>query len=134
MIDEGELELTGQLVTLSEGAATFLKAAFSVKLRNDTRKAKANKNGIPDSRWIRCPKMEAVVAANISPGMKRADRLASCLQQFWLDAMVPLVLTLERSEEFNLPPEAISAIQTSLQLMGNINYHSMMARRNTILM
>ena len=66
--------------------------------------------------------------------MKRADRSASCLQQFWLDATVPLVLTLERAEEFNLPPETISAIQTSLQLMGNANYHSTVARRNTILM
>ena len=108
VIDKGELELIGQLVTLSEGAATFLEAAFNAKLRNDTRKAKATKNRIPDSRWTRCPKMDAMVAANISPGTKRADRSVSRLQQFWLDATVPLVVTLERAEEFNLPPEAIA--------------------------
>ena len=34
----------------------------------------------------------------------------------------------------NLPSEVINAIQTSLQLMGNANYHNTMARRNAILM
>ena len=133
-LDEGDLELTGQLVTLSQGAATFLKAAFSAKLKNENRKAKATKNGIPDSRWTRCPIMDAVVAANIPPGAKRADKSASHLQQFWLDAAIPLVLMLERVEELNLHPEAISAIQTSLQLMGNTNNHNTSAHRNAILM
>jgi len=71
IINEGDLELTDQLVTLSEGGTTFLEVAFSTKLKNDSRKSKATKNGIPDSRWTRCPKMDAVVVANISSGMKK---------------------------------------------------------------
>ena len=55
--------------------------------------------------------MDTVVVDNISSGAKKADRSASRLQQFWLDATIPLVLTLEREEELNLPPKAIVAIQ-----------------------
>jgi len=77
VIDDGELKLTGQLVTLSEGATTFLEAAFSTKLRNDNRKTKAMKNRIPNSQWTKCPKMDTVVVANISPGAKEVDKSAS---------------------------------------------------------
>ena len=41
---------------------------------------------------------------------------------------------MERAEELNLPAEAIAAIQTSLQLMGNANQHNSIARRNALLM
>jgi len=111
LFEEEDLELTGNVITLSEAASTFLEASFSAKLKNDTRKTKATKNGIPDSRWTKCPMMDAVVAASISSGAKKADRSASRLQQFWLDATIPLVLTLEREEELNFPPKAIVAIQ-----------------------
>jgi len=40
VIDDRELELTGQLFMPIEGATTFLEAAFSVKLRNDIRPSK----------------------------------------------------------------------------------------------
>ena len=100
----------------------FLEMAFGSKLQNDSRKLKATKNGVPDSRWIRCPKIDAVVAANVSPGAKKADRAASRLQQFWRNTVIPFVLSLERADELELPAKAISAIQTSLQLMGNVNH------------
>ena len=136
--DEDDLdnieEPAGQLVTLSEAATAFLEASFSSKLSNDNRKAKTNKHGIPDSRWTRCPKIDAMVAANVSPAAKKSDRAASRLQQFWLDATIPLVLLLERAEELGLPNEAITAIQTSLQLMGNANHHNTVSRRNALLM
>lgn len=63
----------------------------------------------------------------------RADRSASRLQQFWLDATSLLVNILERAEELYLPPEAIGAIQTALQLMGNANQHNSIAHRNALL-
>ena len=71
--EEEELKLMGNL---TEAASTFLETSFNAKLKNDTRKTKATKNGIPDSQWTRCPMMDAVVAANISSGAKKADRLA----------------------------------------------------------
>ena len=70
----------------------------------------------------------------VSTSARRADRSASRLQQFWLDATNLLVSVLERAEELSLPAEAIAAIQTSLQLMGNANQHSSIARRNALLM
>ena len=63
----------------------------------------------------------------------QADRSASCLEQFWLDATSPLVSVLERVEELTLPAQAIGAIQTSLQLMGNANQHNFIAHSNALL-
>ena len=55
------------------------------------------------------------------------------LQQFWLDAIAPIVMVLERAKEFSLPPEAITMIQTSLQLIGNANYHHSSEYRKMLL-
>ena len=70
------------LVTLSEKAATFLKAAFGSKLENKTTKAKVKAQGTPNSQWIRCAKIDPVVFVNVSPAARTADRAASRLQQF----------------------------------------------------
>jgi len=51
-----------------------------------------------------------------------------------LDATIPLIFLLEKPEELQLPPEAINGIQTSLQLMGNVNYQHSMDRRNALMM
>ena len=107
---------------------------FKLKLDNVTRKARATKYGVPESRWLKCPKLDLVISTTVSMSACRADRSASRLQQFWLDATNPLVNVLERAEELNLPAEAIPAIQTSLQLMGNANQHNSIARRNALLM
>ena len=130
--DDADIEPTGQLVDLSEAGVAFLETVFGSTLLNDNRKFKATKNRILDSRWIRCFKIEAVVAANVSPSAKKADRTASRLQQFWLDAVIPLVLTLEKEEELELPSEAISVIQTSLWLMGNVDHHTSVTWRNAL--
>ena len=92
------------------------------------------KYGVPESRWLKCPKLDPVISTTVSTSARRTDRSASRLQQFWLDATNPLVNVLERAEELNLPAEAIAAIQTSLQLMGNANQHNSIARRNALLM
>ena len=42
-------------------------------------------------------------------------------------------MVLERAEEFSLLPETINMIQTSLQLMGNANYHHSTERRKALL-
>ena len=103
------------------------------KLDNATRKAYATKFGLPESCWLRCPKLDAVISSTVPSGTRRADHAASRLQQFWLDAVNPLVYVLESAEEMKLPAEAIAAVQTSLQLMGNANLHNSAARRNVVL-
>ena len=127
-------DIQAPLVPLSEAASAFLEAAFGTKLENKVRVAKAKAQGTPDSRWIRCAKIDPVVMANVPPAARTADRAASRLQQFWLDAASPLVILLEKAEELDLPKEVISAIQTALQLMGNANYHHSTARRQALML
>ena len=127
-------DLHAPLVPLSEAASAFLEAAFGAKLDNRVRVTKAKAQGTPDSRWIRCAKIDPVVLANVPPAARTTDRAASRLQQFWLDAASPLVILLEKAEELDLPKEAISAIQTALQLMGNANYHHSTSRRQALML
>ena len=131
--DEDEQDKQELLVPLSEAASTFLEAAFKTRLDNTTRRAKIKKFGVPDSRWTKCLRIDPAVTTNISKEAERGDRLVSRLQQFWLDAVGPLVMVLEKADEFVLPPEAVNMIQTSLQLMGNGNYHHSSERRKILL-
>ena len=131
---EEDEETQTSLVSLSAEATAFLEVAFGTKLENKTRVSKAKGQGTPDSRWIRCAKIDPVVATNVPTTARTADRAASRLQQFWLDAVNPLVLILERAEEFDLPKEVIGGIQTALQLMGNANYHHSTARRQALML
>ena len=133
--EETEWEDTqAPLVTLSDAASAFLEATFKSKLENKARVAKAKGQGTPDSRWIRCAKIDPVVTANVPPAARTADRAASRLQQFWLDAVNPLVLILEKAEELEIPREVVGGIQTALQLLGNANYHHSTARRQALLL
>ena len=124
----------GPLIPLSEAAAAFLEASFNKKLDNKSRVAKAKANGIPDSRWIRCAQLDPVVSANLPPTARTADRAASRIQNFWLDAANPLIFILEKAENLEVPAEVITGIQTSLQLMGNANYQHSMDSRHAVMM
>ena len=106
-VDEGDTsdderedcdDLQAPLVPLSEAASAFLEAAFAAKLENRARVAKAKGQGTPDSRWIQCAKIDPVVTANVPSAARTADRAASRLQQFWVDAASPLVILLEKEE------------------------------------
>ena len=122
-----------KLVQMSEEAAAFIETAFKSKLKNADRVSRAEKYGVPDSRWLKCPELDPVVETTIPTATRRADRAASRLQNFWLDAANPLVYVLEKAEELELPAEVIGAIQTSLQLLGNANAHNTTDRRKAIL-
>ena len=130
-IEEGE-EPRGPLVPLSEAAAVFIRATFGTKVDNTTRVAKAKGRDIPDSQWIRYPKLDPVVLANVSAGARLADRAASRIQHFWLDAVNPLVIILEKAEELELPAEEIHSIQIALRLMGNANSYQSITCRNAL--
>ena len=112
----------GLFVPISEAAAAFLEASFNMKLDNNAWKAKAKVNGMPNSRWIQCAKLDSVVSANVLVATRLADRVSSRIQNFWLDVATPLIFFLEKAEELELPAEEISGMQTSLQLMVNANY------------
>ena len=133
--DDGEPqhETEDLLVTLSEAASAFSGDSLKFKIDNSVRRTKIKKFGIPDLRWTTCPKIDTVVLVNISRDTDRTNRTTSHLQLFWLDAMAPIVMVLERAEEFSLPPEAINMIQTSLHLMNNANYHHSTECRKALL-
>ena len=124
---------SAKLVEMSEEAAAFIEATFKSKLKNSERVERAKKYGVPDSRWLKCPELDPVVAATIPMTTQRADRAASRLQNFWLDAVNPLVYVLEKAEELELPAEVTGAIQTSLQLLGNASLQNTIDWRKTIL-
>ena len=122
-----------KLVQMSEEAAAFIETAFKSKLKNADRKSQAEKYGVPDSRWLKCPELDPVVGSTIPAAARRTDNGASRLQNYWLDAVNPLVYVLERAEELEIPSEVIGAIQTSLQLLGNASAHNTTARRKALL-
>ena len=123
-----------ELYQLLEAAEAFIETTFKSKLDNATRKARATKYRVPESRWLKCPKLDPVISTTVSMSARQADQSASRLQQLLLDATNLLVSVLERAEELSLPAEAIAAIQTSLQLMSNANQHNSIACRNALLM
>ena len=63
--DEMEDDAESELYQLSEEAGAFIETAFKSKLDNTTRKARATKFGVPDSRWLKCPKLDPVVSTTI---------------------------------------------------------------------
>ena len=96
--------------------------------------AKTKGQGTPDSRWFRCVKINPVVTANVPPAARMVDRAASRLQQFWLDAVNPLVLILERAEELEVPKEVIDGVHMALLLPRNAKYHHSTTRRQALLL
>ena len=73
--DDGEPqdEVENQLITLSEAISAFLEMAFKSKINNSVTRTKIKKFWIPHSQWIRCPKIDAVVLANISRDIERTE-------------------------------------------------------------
>ena len=117
---------------MSEEAAAFIETAFKTGLKNSGRVERAEKYRIPDSRWLKCPKLDPTVEATIPMNSQRADRAASHLQNLWLDAANLLVHFLERAEELELPSKVITAIQTSLQLLRNSSANNTFDQRKAI--
>ena len=65
--------------------------AFGSKcMDKDTYGKCVKKYGTPDSRWSKCPELDAVVAANLPKDMVRTDLKAKRLQSHWLSAAAPL--------------------------------------------
>ena len=93
---------SGSLVELSETTKAFLEAAFSATMPNEDRKKRV-KVGIPDCDQIRCLKLDGVLKAVLPKDAIKADGYLSRLQQFWLDAVAPLVALLENAEAGDLP-------------------------------
>jgi len=76
---------------------------------------------VPNCDQISCAKLDGFWKA---VDAIKADGYLSRLQQFWLDAISPLVAILECAEAGDLTPEkAVSSVQVALCLMGNAHQH-----------
>ena len=108
---------------------SFLEAAFSGTMSNEDCRKQVKKVGVPDCDQICCSKLDGVLKAVLPRDAIKADGYLSCLQQFWLDAVAPLVAILESAEARELTPEkAVSAAQTALYLMGNAHQQTAQER------
>ena len=106
---------------LSEAGNAFLETAFGSKcMDKDTYQKHVKKYGIPDSRWSKCPELDAVVAANLPKDTVRADLKAKRLQSYWLSAAAPLTAGLKDIEDGKCDlQDAARAMQAVLLFLGN---------------
>ena len=58
---------------MSEEAAAFIETALKSKLKNTDRVEHAEKYGVLDSWWLKCPELDPVVAATIPMTSQRAE-------------------------------------------------------------
>ena len=124
-----------RLVQLTETIQRFLEAAFLGTMSNEDHRRRVEKVGVPDCDQIRCPKLDGVLKAVLPKDTIKADGYLSRLQQFWLDAVAPLVAILESAEAGELTPEkAVSAAQTALYLMGNAHQQTAQERRKKLIL
>ena len=66
----------GETFPFSEAGNAFLQAALSKCMDNASYTSKMKKHGTPDSRWTRCPELDAVVLANLLKDTVSADSKA----------------------------------------------------------
>ena len=115
--------------------SAFLEVAFSTTLSNADRRKQIAHIKIPDFHEIHCPKLDLMLATVLLKDALKVNGYLSHLQQFWLDAVVPLSAILEGSDARKLmPKQAYVATQSALCLLGNANNHMAQERRKRILM
>ena len=51
---------------LSDEGKAFLESAFASRLKYQTRQSKVAKYGMPDTKWLQCPKLSPMVEATLS--------------------------------------------------------------------
>ena len=62
-----------ELVPMSEEAGAFIETSFNSKLKNTDRTSKAEKYGVPDSRWLKCPELDPVVSSTIPVAARHTE-------------------------------------------------------------
>ena len=116
----------------SEDTVKLLKSLVNKPLKNDKRKAKANKFPLPSCDPAHPPKLDESVTCLIP---KSNDRFLSKLQQFCMDGMGPLIFLYEQLHK-NEPLDSDTlkaAVKCSLSLMANASAHFSTERRKCIM-
>ena len=95
--DEEE-EITGNLMELFKSTATFLELAFLVTIKTADCKMHLERIGVPVCDAIRCYKLDPVVQSTVPSKAIKAGGYLSCLHQFWLDEVTPLMALIGTAE------------------------------------
>ena len=61
---------------VSEEGGAFLETVFTSKLKYQTRQAKVEKYGMPDSKWVKWPELSPIVAAILPKESVKQDKVA----------------------------------------------------------
>jgi len=77
------------------------------------RAKRVEKQGVPDCRWTKW--LDPVISANLPKDTIRIDNRAKQLQEYWLDAVTPLIAALENVQEGTADlQDATKAMQEAL--------------------
>jgi len=105
---------------VSEELTSFLQQCVRKPLSNQQRKKSLEKYPLPDTEELRPPKLDMTLKLLISKATGSHDGWLQKIQALCLDAYAPIIAILEEQEHNEVTTEELqSALQCSLQLMGN---------------
>ena len=104
-------------------------------MSNSERKKQVDKFGVPDCKWVRCPKLDPVLKTTLLKEAIKADGYLSRLHQFWLNAVVLLASLIESADVGDLTVGgAVAVVQSALLLMGKVHQSMEQKRRKKLLL
>ena len=122
-----------EIKKISDTTAKVLRDSFSTAMPNDKRRGVKRKQPVPDSVFIKCPKLDPSIMSKLLKMAKDADRCLARLQTLVLDAANPLVSVPESARKGLLTPkDAAEAAQQSLRLQGNASANTSGERRKKV--
>ena len=119
---------------LTKDTVKFLRSVVEKPLKNNKRKALANKFPLPSCDPAHPPKLDESIVCLIPKTARSYDRFLSKLQQFSMDAMGPLIYLQEQMEaKTQVEGDTLkAALKSSLTLSGNVAAHVSVERRKCI--
>ena len=121
---------------IQESTSAFLELAFGLRkpVDNKTRKTWESKFRVPECDSIRCPKLDTIIEDVVKKDAVDEDKELSRLQNFFLDAVGPLVAAFEElSKDEPDADRTGAAVQQALLFLGNASTHLSHVRRTKIL-
>lgn len=119
---------------VSEETKAFLQATFSLPrpVNKKTRRSWLSKFGHPE---VDVPKLDTIIKKELPKDASDLDKKLSRLQNFLLDAVGPLVFTMEDlvTKDNPDPEKTLVAIQASLRILGNASAQFSQERRTKAL-
>ena len=121
---------------IQESTSAFLDLAFGLRkpVDNKTRKTWESKFRVPECDTTRCPKLDTIIEDVVKKDAIDEDKELSRLQNFFLDAVGPLVAAFEElGKEEPDADRTCAAVQQALLFLGNASTHLSHVRRTKIL-